>query len=208
MSSKQRVIATTLRLLRRQGLSATGINRIIRESRSPRGSIYFHFPGGKDELTIEALRSAQRTVVERMQSAMRGGASTAQALRRVVRDYVEDLRSSGYEFGCPIANVTLDVSAESPRIRAVCAEIFADWQAKIRQALERDGHPHKEADAMAEFILSSLEGALILCRAQKSSVPLKRVAGRILSVLEASARCASTERLAAKRARAGTKPSA
>lgn len=187
MGSRQKVIATTVQLLRRQGLSATGINRIIRESRSPRGSIYFHFPGGKEELTIEALRSAQRTVVERMRSAMGGGQSTAQALRRVVRDYAKDLRTSDYEFGCPIANVTLDVSAESPRIRAVCAEIFADWQARIRQVLERDGYPRKEADALAEFMLSSLEGALILCRAQKSSVPLKRVADRILAVLEAPA---------------------
>lgn len=188
MGSKQKVIATTVRLLRRQGLSSTGINRIIRESRSPRGSIYFHFPGGKEELTVEALRSAQRTVVERMQSAMAGRRSTAQALRRVVRDYVEDLRGSGYEFGCPIASVTLDVSAESPRIRTVCAEIFGDWQSRIRQALERDGYARKEADALAEFILSSLEGALILCRARKSSIPLKRVADRILAVLDRPAR--------------------
>jgi len=182
------VIATTVRLLRRQGLSSTGINRIIRESRSPRGSIYFHFPGGKEELTIEALRSAQRTVAERMQTAMGSGRSVATALQSVVRDYVEDLRRSAYEFGCPVANVALDVSAESPRIRAVCAEIFADWQSRIRQALERDGHPREDADALAEFILSSLEGALMLCRAQKSTRPLLRVAGAIQKILAASAR--------------------
>ena len=98
------------------------------------------------------------------------------------------LRRSAYEFGCPVANVALDVSAESPRIRAVCAEIFADWQSRIREALERDGHPRKEADALAEFILSSLEGALMLCRAQKSTGPLLRVAGAIQKVLAAPAR--------------------
>jgi TetR/AcrR family transcriptional repressor of lmrAB and yxaGH operons len=194
MGSRQKVVEATVRLLRRQGLSATGINRIIRESRSPRGSIYFHFPGGKEELTIEALRSAQKTVVGRMQAAMGRGRSTAAALRRVVRDYVADLRESGYEFGCPIANVTLDVSAESPRIRAVCAEIFSDWQTRIRAALERDGYPKREADAMAEFMLSSLEGALILCRAQKSTAPLTRVADRILDVLSHSERLLSKVR--------------
>ena len=180
------MIDTTVALLRRQGLTATGINRIIRESRAARGSIYFHFPGGKEELTIEALRSAQRTVVERMQSAMSGRRKTAAVLRVMVREYVADLRKSDYEFGCPIANVALDVSAESPRIRAVCAEIFSDWQARIRQALERDGHPSRQADALAEFILSSFEGALMLCRAQKSTAPLTRVAERILGVLKTS----------------------
>jgi TetR/AcrR family transcriptional repressor of lmrAB and yxaGH operons len=192
MGSRQKVIATTVQLLRRQGLSATGINRIIRESKSPRGSIYFHFPGGKEELTIEALRSAQRTVVERMQAAVGTGRSTASALRRVVRDYVEDLRKSNYEFGCPIANVALDVSAESPRIREVCAEIFGDWQSRIREALEKDGYLRGEADALAQLILSSLEGALILCRAQRSARPLIRVAEEIQKVL-AAARARSSE---------------
>jgi AcrR family transcriptional regulator len=80
----------------------------------------------------------------------------------------------------------VDVSAESPRLRAVCAEVFADWQDRIRQALEQDGHRRGDAEALAEFILASLEGALILCRARRSTAPLTRTAARLVEVLRAA----------------------
>lgn len=183
MGSRRKMIESTLQLLRRQGLRATGISRIIKASGSPRGSIYFHFPGGKEQLTIEALRVAGETVAERIRSALDAQKSASGALKKLVAWYAAEMRRTGYQRGCPVANVASDAAADAPAIRAVCAEIFDRWLNLIALGLERDGFRRKDAVAMAEFILSSIEGALILCRTQRSVVPMQRVGQHLLTML-------------------------
>ena len=54
-ASREAFIASTGRLLRRQGYAATGLNEIVSRSGAPKGSLYFHFPGGKEELAAAAM---------------------------------------------------------------------------------------------------------------------------------------------------------
>lgn len=180
------MIDSTAWLLRTQGLSATGMSQIIKASGSPRGSIYFHFPGGKAELTIAALRAAGESVATRIRAALHRYRSSAAALRHIGAWYESELRRTDYRRGCPVANVAVDASGRSPAIRQVCGEIFAEWKQLIARGLERDGLRRKKAVAVAELTLASLEGALILCRAQRSTAPLRRVVPQLLAVIAES----------------------
>ena len=54
-SSRDAFVSSTAKLLRRQGYAATGLNEIVARSGAPRGSLYFHFPGGKQELALAAM---------------------------------------------------------------------------------------------------------------------------------------------------------
>jgi TetR/AcrR family transcriptional repressor of lmrAB and yxaGH operons len=179
------MVDTTLRILRSQGVRATGINQIVRESRSPRGSIYHHFPGGKEQLVLEALRVAGEAVAGKIRGALDAHADVAAALRAYIDGYAEDIRASDYRRGCPVANVAMDAAATSPAIRHACDEIFAGWAAPIARRLEREGRRPKDAAALAEFVISTLEGALILCRARRSTEPLAGVAARLETLLGA-----------------------
>jgi AcrR family transcriptional regulator len=183
VNSRDRLIETTVRLLRSQGLCATGMNRIVAESRAPRGSLYHHFPGGKTELTVEALRVAGAAVTERIRTMLDTRDDTASALQKYTRAWVEDVRLSDFQHGCPVGNVAMDAASTTPALRTVCNEIFSEWQGLISARLVRDGVAPKEADSMAEFLVSALEGALILCRARRSTEPLERVADRIGTML-------------------------
>jgi TetR/AcrR family transcriptional repressor of lmrAB and yxaGH operons len=183
MGSRQRLVEATLRLLRSQGPTATGMNQIVRESRAPRGSIYHHFPGGKEQLVVEALRTAGDAVAGKIRDALDAHADVADALRAYVEAYAEEIRDSDYRRGCPVGNVAMDAAATSPTIRQVCDEIFAGWAALIAGRLEREGRPKGEAAALSDFVLSALEGALILCRARRSTGPMEAVATRIESML-------------------------
>jgi len=177
------MIEATIRLLRSQGLNATGINDILAASKAQRGSIYFHFPGGKEQLAVEALRTAGATVSAKIRSALNAERNTTTALRRYVSAYAREIRESDYQRGCPVGNVAMDAAATSPRIREACASIFADWQNLIADRLKDDGVAPKEALRLSEFILSALEGALILCRARRSTEPLDQVADQLAVVL-------------------------
>ncbi|MBM3490214.1 MAG: TetR/AcrR family transcriptional regulator [Alphaproteobacteria bacterium] len=175
MDSRQRLIETTLRLLRSQGLRATGINEIIRQSGAPRGSIYHHFPGGKEQLVIEALRAAGALIGAKIGAAMAGQASAAAALRAFARVHAEEMMQSDYLLGCPVGNAAADASASSPAVRQACAEIFSAWEQLIAEGFQRAGLDRLPAAALAEFVVASVEGALILCRVRRSMQPLERV---------------------------------
>ena len=187
-SSRQRAVDATLLLLRTQGLTATGLSRIVKDSKAPRGSIYHHFPGGKEELVVEALRTAGAAVAAKIGAALAGHPYAAVALRHYAQDYAEDIRQSGYERGCPVGNAAMDAAATSSTIRTVCDEIFAGWEARIAERLRHEGVARHEADALAELVLSALEGAVILCRARRSTTPLERVADRMGAIIDSAAR--------------------
>src|SRR5262245_58133826 len=131
MDSRQRMIETTLRLLRSQGLKATGINQIVQDSQAPRGSIYHHFPGGKEQLAVEALRTAGATVAKRIKDVLAAHSDVAVAIRKYTEAYAKEVRDSDFQRGCPVANAAMDAAASSPVIRQVCDEIFSSWEAPI-----------------------------------------------------------------------------
>jgi TetR/AcrR family transcriptional repressor of lmrAB and yxaGH operons len=185
MSSKQRMIETTARLLWSQGLRATGMNQIVEESQAPRGSIYFHFPGGKEQLAAEALKAAGAQMTANIRDALTHRNATV-AVKKFVESYAREMEESDFHHGCPIATVALEASTTSPAIREVCAGVFQEWEDLLTERLERDGFGKKGARKFAMVILSALEGAMILCRARRSTEPLKRVAEHLASSLESA----------------------
>ena len=183
MNSRQRMIDATLRLLRSQGLRATGMNQIVSASSSPRGSIYHHFPGGKEQLVVEVLWTAGQVVANRIRDVLDTHQTVAEALRAYVLAYAEEIRQADFERGCPVGNVAMDAAATSPTLRQVCDEIFSGWAELIARRLEREGHKTGEAAALAQFVISAVEGALILCRASRSTQPLEGIAARLERML-------------------------
>jgi AcrR family transcriptional regulator len=179
MTSRDRMIGATLRLLRSQGFRGTGMNQIVQESGAPKGSVYHHFPNGKEQLVIETLQVAGANVEKKITEALDSHKDVAKALRHYLEAYAREIGESDFQRGCPVGNVAMDVASSEPKIRSVCDEIFGTWTALIAKKLQVSGLPKTEASSLAEFVLSALEGALILCRAQRSTEPLNRVADRI-----------------------------
>ena len=82
--SKQRMLAKAAELFQKQGYSGTGLKQIIEESGTPRGSLYFHFPGGKEELAVEALQYACEARLETMHAIFDETSSTLDAVGMLV----------------------------------------------------------------------------------------------------------------------------
>ena len=192
-SSRQRMISTTARLLWRQGLRATGMDQIVRESKAPRGSIYFHFPDGKEQLAAEALRAAGAVMTANISEAL-AHRDVVTAVKRFVAVYAKEMQASDFHHGCPIATVALEASATSPAIRDVCAAVFGQWEDLLAKRLERDGVAKGEARKLAVVILSLLEGAMILSRTRRTTTPLRDVAEHIAGWLSNRSRPRRSER--------------
>ena len=182
-SPKTKLVLAALDLLRRGGLSGAGINQVIDASRAPKGSVYHYFPGGKQQLVIEALRAAERTVEENFSNLFHGTARVAEKVRTLFTKTAAGLEANDFAKGCPVAAVTLDLDRESQALGDVCREVFDHWVDAIAQGL--DDVPRPERRAVAQLILATLEGGLVLARARGAKAPLLESGNSLATVLEA-----------------------
>lgn len=185
--SRERMIEATAVLLRRQGYAATGLAQIVDEARAPKGSLYFHFPGGKEELAAAALeRAAERWRVA-IDAVLSSQPDPALALRGVVDVLAGELLASQFSDGCPLATVALETSGGDSALSTLCRLSYQRWLSIIEEKLLAAGTAGTAGTAdvageQALFVLSALEGAILLSRVQKSLAPL-RVTGRFLEAL-------------------------
>ena len=183
--SRQRLLASADRLLRRNGYAGTPLSAIAAEGRAPMGSVYFHFPGGKEQLAAEAMRYGSQGVLAGLKRALEGTADPAKGLAQCAKAWADDLERSNWKDGCPVAATALQVSTTSEPLRLASADIMASWAALIADHLQRCGCTKKEASVAAELVLALLEGAELLARIHRDRTPLDRAAAAMRSLLPA-----------------------
>ncbi|MBF6212386.1 TetR/AcrR family transcriptional regulator [Nocardia puris] len=177
--SRQRFIDAAADLFHTQGYHATGLNQLVSAGGAPKGSLYFHFPGGKEQLAAEALARSSEQLRDLLADALAAGDTDA-----VVEALAENLRASDFQRGCPLATVALDASSASEPIRQACAEGFESWRLAIAEFVRRKGIEAARADALSVLALSMIEGALLLARTQRDLTPLRVVAEHLRTTLE------------------------
>jgi TetR/AcrR family transcriptional repressor of lmrAB and yxaGH operons len=172
--SKGKTLAAAAKLFRQQGYHGTALHDVLAAGGSPRGSLYFHFPGGKEEIGEAALTLAGEAVRQAIAHAAETSESALVFLTRVARGMASDLEKSGYQEGCPIATTALETAAQSDVLGAATRGAFQKWENEIRRGLERFGISPDEANSTATTVLSLLEGALLLARTYRSLAPMHR----------------------------------
>jgi TetR/AcrR family transcriptional regulator, lmrAB and yxaGH operons repressor len=181
--TRGKLVATTASLLQRQGYHGTGLNQIIADSGAPRGSLYFYFPGGKEELACAALADAGAEWQERLLSVIDAAPDLGAAVVAVCQALADALVASSYEHGCPLATVALEAATSSESVRTTCAAHYAGWEERIAERLARAGIAEDQARPLATFALSAIEGALLLCKVSRNTGPLLTVGETLRSLL-------------------------
>lgn len=177
------MIERTVVLLARKGLQGASFSQILEESGAPRGSLYHHFPGGKDELVLAAIGLAgdkAMAVLERLE-----GKPAAEIAAAFIGLWKLVLTRSDFAAGCAVAAVT--VAADSPELRDRAGEVFRGWRIRLAQLLEAGGVPKGRGAALATWLVSGCEGAVILSRAERSLDAFEMVTSELLAAVERSA---------------------
>ncbi len=184
--SKAKTLMAAVKLFRQQGFHGTALNDVLAAGGSPRGSLYFHFPGGKEEIGEAALTLAGEAVRQAIAQAAEHSESAEAFLTRIARGMAADLEKSDYKEGCPIATTALETSAQSEVLGAATRTAFQKWESEIKRGLERFSVPSEQADLLATTVLSQLEGALLLARTYRSLEPIHRAEQAIKLLLKSS----------------------
>ncbi len=171
-NTRARMIETTARLLQHRGYHGTALSDILDESGAPRGSLYFHFPGGKDELALEATRAAVAEATQALATCLAEAKDPARAVRAYAELAARLMRESDFTFGCPVAPVILDAAGGVPALAALCRSAFESWTGMLRAAFVAAGMADRRARPLALLVVSSIEGLLLVARAYRDTAPL------------------------------------
>jgi TetR/AcrR family transcriptional regulator, lmrAB and yxaGH operons repressor len=183
MSSNSRVsmIRSAAALFGSRGLSATSFSDVLADSGAPRGSIYHHFPGGKRQLAEDAITWTSEQVLGYLRACP---ADTAPGVLAWFVDlWRQSVQASGGSSGCPVAGIAIDTGTATDDLIGAARAAFSQWTALLAGQLQAAGVPAHRAGPIATATLAAMEGALILCRAERSSQPLETTARELMNLL-------------------------
>ena len=181
--TRHRMIQSAALLFRERGVEGTAFADVLDHSGAPRGSVYHHFPGGKQELAEDATRWAGEFMAAGLATALEQTDPLA-ALDTFVQLWAGILAQSGYEAGCPIVAAALEGS-RAPAARAEAATAFSNWEQLLAGALAKSGVDPSRTRSLATLIIAAIEGAVVLSRAERTTEPLERVAGELRTIAAA-----------------------
>lgn len=173
VNAKETLTEVTSELIRNKGYYGTGINEILAGAGIPKGSLYHHFPGGKDELIEAALKQAALQYAGEFKNAMKGKGSAVEGLKSVVDVYIDKINKTNDYMACPLAAVSLDVSGQNEKLRLACESMFEFWILVTTAYLEYKNV--KKSREKAESFMIRLEGAILLSQVQRSARPFELI---------------------------------
>ena len=180
MRVRERLTSATAKLMQRHGVAGTGIAEILSTSGVTRRSIYLNFPGGKAELVAAATRSAG----DEMSTTLRSYMEQDDPIEAFTRMWSDGLVSTDFEGGCPIV-AAASSRDESPEGASTAADVFAEWAQVLADRFRADGLNRAAAQSLSTMVVASVEGAVILSRAARSTKPLEQVAHHLNELIAA-----------------------
>ncbi|PKH70512.1 TetR family transcriptional regulator [Stenotrophomonas sp. Betaine-02u-21] len=176
---RRRVVAAAAEMLARHGLNATSIREMTKRADAPFGSTYHHFPGGKQQVVVEAVQLAGARTSAGLERHLQAG--PAAGLRGFLAMWRDILLKSDFCIGCPVmgAAVEAPIDGVADDVLEAAAQAFDDWESSLVASLETQGRDRESASCLATLIVASVEGAIVLCRARRSIVPFDRIAAQL-----------------------------
>lgn len=166
-ATRQRIVMTALELFYVKGYNSTSISDILSRSQVHSGSLYHFFPG-KQDLLVAVLEFYRDGIKENLLDlAWVDVDDPIEKIFALLNGYRTGLLMSDYAHGCPIGNLALEISEPDPRIRELLQVNFENWIGAVEACLKDAGDrlpAETDRHALAEFILTTMEGAIMQAR--------------------------------------------
>lgn len=167
---RARMVAAGEDLLSQRGYAVTMLD-VIERADAPRGSIYYHFPNGKQELAIEVAHKVRREIEEFVAHVSGKLADPVAFLQKLLDHHRKRLVNSEYALGCPMMGVVASGETETPELAEAVAAAFSTWIGSIAKALQSKGFTAAQSNQLASLVVTGVEGCIVLARAKNSPQP-------------------------------------
>lgn len=183
---RERMVAGAAELIGARGVAGVGVRQIVEHAQAPRGSVQHYFPGGKDQLVGEAvaLAAAHTAAVFERAAGVEPALTPAELVEVICGYWRRMLENSDFGAGCTVF-CTAVLTQGQDAVRPIVGEAFDQWRRPLSRALGRAGVSHRaQADALATLVIASVEGAIVLARAERSIAPLEVVGAELVRSIE------------------------
>lgn len=183
-NAREKILKTASELMEKQGYHGTGLNEIIQKSGAPKGSLYYYFPDGKEQLASEAILEAGRIVSERFRERTAAEHNAAQAIRDFLYMVAQRMEETNFYTGSTMTMIAMETVAKSKRINQACQQGYTMLIEAFKDKLLSGGIDNTtSAGDMAEMIIAAVEGGIILSRTYQDANHLRRIADHIFQML-------------------------
>lgn len=184
INTKEKILIAASRLFRRQGYHATTLNQISKESNTPRGSVYYYFENGKEQLAQEAILRTGQIIKQRIENALALESDAANAIYTHlsnIADEIEQQKETTDIFS--LVAISREVSDSNAILRKTCEEVYDNWINIFANKIKQSGFSDKEALELAITIQAMIEGAYALMVSQQNVTAMRIVSEQVLKLL-------------------------
>ena len=182
------MVFSAAQLIRRDGVAATGLRDVVAHANAPRDRCSTTSPAARSNSSPKRSRGAAATPRSASNGSWRLRKPTPSKLfAAMIQQWADDYEANGFAAGCPIAAATVDCADTVETTRTAAASAFQDWRAPIAAALTGMGVPARRASPLAVLMISTLEGAVLMARAEQDIAPLRTAARELGPLLDAAA---------------------
>lgn len=182
--ARSRILLTMARLIEKQGYHATGLNEIIRESKTPKGSLYYYFPGGKEQIGAEAILEAGEIISGRLRSLLEGTDQAPQAVYGFLISMAENVETSQFGSGSPLTTATIETAMTSEAINQACQQAFDMILIVFKEKFLKCGINDILATELALYVTTIVEGGILMSRTYHNAEPLLLAARHLKRYLD------------------------
>ena len=181
--TRQKMLLSAAEVMRERGAAGVTIDEVLARSGAPRGSVYYHFPDGRNQILTEALRYSGDSITAMIDEAAGWG---ARALLREFVEFWERLLTEGdFIAGCPVVAAAIGSDDPEPKLSAEAGAILGRWCTALTRAFSNDGFDEADAASLAVMSIAALEGAVVLSRSTRSTDPLHQVGDQLEFLIKA-----------------------
>src|SRR3954468_697063 len=133
---RDRMVFSAAQLIRRQGVTATGVREVVAHAEAPRGSVQHYFPDGKEQLVNEAVEWAGQYAGSRIDRFLGRMArpTPSRLFAAMVQQWTDEYRGHGFGAGCPLAAATIDCAETNESTRMRVAAALDAWRRPVTEA--------------------------------------------------------------------------
>lgn len=182
--TRQEMIMATAFLLQKNGYAGTGMNDIIQHSGAPKGSIYYHFPNGKEQLAVEAVEWTRENVTAFIREHLSRYDDAVESIQKFVLDSAARFEENNYFQGVPISAMVLETAFTSEKLREACRGVLDAWSEEFADKLLANGYSQTEAQDLGDMINLMVQGAFVISLSRQNASALSTVAMRIPQLLK------------------------
>ncbi len=177
-SNRDVLLSEGLRVVHERGFGASSVRDIVQAAGVPQGSFTNHFRS-KEAFGLSILERYHDMTAAAVAATLRNDALPPLVrLRRWIDNQLEYLRRDDMRRGCLYGNLSAEASEQSEAIRARVAAIYQENQDSVAYCLQAavesgDLSPETDTSALAGFIVTSLQGAILVAKAQRNPTPVE-----------------------------------